>query len=161
MKSYLAISCLVLVLVLAYATCGTDANNRVRRSVNFTPSWGKRSSGNFEKTSGMLLERGDKCLDKAAYMSMLIETLKVKIRQNSNFCLQKFNFDETCSDIEFEFSRQKFYFDEICSDIEFEFSRQKFNFDEICSDIEFEFLRQKFNFGFLIQFEFSRLKFNC
>ena len=31
MKSYLAISCLVLVLVLAYATCGTNAaNNRVR-----------------------------------------------------------------------------------------------------------------------------------
>ena len=109
MKSYLAISCLVLVLVLAYATCGTDANNRVRRSVNFTPSWGKRSSGNFEKTSGMLLERGDKCLDKAAYMSMLIETLKVTnhiatLWQNSNFCVQKFNFDEICSNIYFEFS---------------------------------------------------------
>merc|ERR1711953_52049 len=78
MKSYLAISCLVLVLVLAYATCGTNAaNNRVRRSVNFTPSWGKRS-GNFEKT-GMILERGDKCMDKAAYMSMLIETLKAEM----------------------------------------------------------------------------------
>ena len=85
MKSYLAISCLVLVLVLAYATCGTNAaNNRVRRSVNFTPSWGKRS-GNFEKT-GMILERGDKCMDKAAYMSMLIETLKVR------FLARKFKF---------------------------------------------------------------------
>ena len=73
MKSYLAISCLVLVLVLAFAA-DTDAK-RVRRSVNFTPSWGKRS-GNFEKP-GMILERGDKCMDKAAYMSMLIETLKV------------------------------------------------------------------------------------
>ena len=74
MKSYLAISCLVLVLVLAFAA-NTDAK-RVRRSVNFTPSWGKRS-GNFEKT-GMVLERGDRCMDKAAYMSMLIETLKVR-----------------------------------------------------------------------------------
>ena len=80
MKSYLAISCLAFILVLAYATYGVNAG-RVRRSVNFTPSWGKRSVG-FDKAAMMMDTTGDKCMNKAVYMSMLIETLKVQFLAN-------------------------------------------------------------------------------
>ncbi len=78
------------VLYLAVLTSTTSGSSiggsRSKRSVNFTPSWGKRSSGFASETPGGSGVRGaaapagldEKCMAKELYIEMLIDNLKVR-----------------------------------------------------------------------------------
>ena len=73
---------LSLAFFLALATIAVvvseAALTRERRSVNFTPSWGKRSSlGGPQILASPAFNEGSRCLNRGIYLEMLIETLKV------------------------------------------------------------------------------------
>merc|ERR1711879_522808 len=56
---------------------------RDRRSVNFTPSWGKRSLPSRQLDGPIIqslpLDEGSRCLSKGLYLEMLVETLKAEL----------------------------------------------------------------------------------
>jgi hypothetical protein len=91
MKAVLSLTCLIAIVVLTISTSSTSASSyRMKRSVNFTPSWGKRSGG-YDVAPRMMMARqgleaaasdSDKCAGKELYLEMLIDTLKV-----SNFVI--------------------------------------------------------------------------
>ena len=81
MKSLLTLFCgLVLAFVLAFSSSAEAARGRdfqrLRRSVNFTPSWGKRS-GNLDVGGGLQPSQGGHCEDRALYLELLMDTVKV------------------------------------------------------------------------------------
>ena len=76
----------VCVLYMAVLISSTSA--RSKRSVNFTPSWGKRSSGFSELGLsrgglGLGISMEEKCTGKELYIETLIDTLKVNIAFHS------------------------------------------------------------------------------
>ena len=74
------------------------ALTRERRSVNFTPSWGKRSAGMDLLRSPQIMQNsasdeGSRCLSKGLYLEMLVETLKVSWLYDYSIILGSDNSD--------------------------------------------------------------------
>jgi len=74
----------LLVLAIIALAVSEAALTRERRSVNFTPSWGKRSTGMDLLRSPQIMqnsasEGGSRCLSKGLYLEMLVETLKAEL----------------------------------------------------------------------------------
>ena len=78
----MSIVCLLVIAFVAVFTPSALGRSRPKRSVNFTPSWGKRSSGNFEVARGQraMMNTGpdDKCIDRGLYLEILVDNLKVR-----------------------------------------------------------------------------------
>ena len=85
MKLNLSIVCLLVLAFVAIFSTSALASSRARRSVNFTPSWGKRSSGGYEAAGGqramaMASPGGeDKCVTRGLYLEILVDNLKARI----------------------------------------------------------------------------------
>jgi len=74
----------LLVLAIIALAVSEAALTRERRSVNFTPSWGKRSTGMDLLRSPQIMQNsasdeGSRCLSKGLYLEMLVETLKAEL----------------------------------------------------------------------------------
>ena len=77
-----------LALAIIAVAVSEAALTRERRSVNFTPSWGKRSSLGFsgpQIPQSPVFNEANRCLSRGVYLEMLVEQLKV----SCYICLKK------------------------------------------------------------------------
>merc|ERR1712080_1543 len=97
MKSLLALFCgllLAFVLAMAFSPSSTEAASaRMRRSVNFTPSWGKRSGSSWPLASNQPLasyegQGQEACANRAIYLEMLAASIKVELESLAD-CLSE------------------------------------------------------------------------
>jgi len=84
----------LLVLALFALAVSQAALTRERRSVNFTPSWGKRSAGMDSFRYSQIAQNSpsdetSRCFSRGLYLETLVETLKAELESFGDCLGQK------------------------------------------------------------------------
>merc|ERR1712110_1287120 len=81
--------CFVMVVAFCVLVSASSAfSKRSKRSVNFTPSWGKRSGGfnSYSSYDVPATSNDERCQDKEVVLNLLVERLKMEL-ENLSDCM--------------------------------------------------------------------------